>query len=209
VPLVLPVPLVLLVLLGAPPDVLRDRAGGEPAVVERPAPRDQLEAAPAGPPPPLPLPAPLPLPLPLPALGGRSSGGAVRAPLSVSGMFRFRAMLAALAPRRVPALASPSPSAAGGASGRNRDAYESPAAAVPVPASPAAAAAAAAPAPTPLATPAATDAAWPGLRRAHRAARAPATPGMATLAAVAVFLRKVEPASRRLTSARSVEPSVP
>jgi succinate dehydrogenase/fumarate reductase-like Fe-S protein len=37
----------------------------------------------------------------------------------------------------------------------------------------------------------------------------PGEPGMATLPAVAVFLRKVEPASRRLTSARSVEPSVP
>jgi hypothetical protein len=182
VPLVPPVPLVLLVLpvplvlLGAPPDVARERAGGEPAVAERPAPRDQLEAALAGPAPPALAPLPLPLRLPL---------------------------------RRVPELVSPSPSAAGGASGRNRDAYASPAAAVPVPASPDAAAAATAPAPTPLATPAATDAAWPGLRRAHRAARAPATPGMATLAAVAVFLRKVEPASRRLTSARSVEPSVP
>ena len=35
------------------------------------------------------------------------------------------------------------------------------------------------------------------------------SPGMATLAAVAVFRRKVRPASRRLTSARSVEPRVP
>jgi hypothetical protein len=154
---------------GGPPDVARDREGGDPAGAERPAPRDQLEAAPAGP-------APL-VPLPWPGLGGRSSGGAVRAPLSASGMFRFRARLAALAPRREPGLVSPSPSAAGGASGRNRDAYASPAVPGPVPV-PASAdvpemgtAAAAAPAPTPLATPAATVAAWPGLRRAHRAAR--------------------------------------
>ena len=152
---------------GAPPDVARDREGAGPAAAERPAPRDQLEAALAA--------APLP---PVPGLGGRSSGGAVRAPLSVSGMFLLRARLAAAAPRREAGLVSPSPSAAGGASGRNRDAYASPAAAgpvLPVPAatSPDVAAAAAARrarthAP---ATPAATAAAWPGLRRAHRAAR--------------------------------------
>src|SRR5271166_4096205 len=110
---------------------------------------------------------------PVSDLGGRSSGGAARAPLSASGMVRLRVSPAA-APRRDPGLVSPSPSAAGGASGRNRDAYASPAPGpVPVPAavSPDVAAAVAAPAPTPPATPAATAAAWPGFRRAHRAAR--------------------------------------
>jgi hypothetical protein len=67
-PLVL-LPLAPLPRLGAPLDVARDRAGGEPAAAERPAPRDQLVAAPAG------------LLPPLPVLGGRSSGGAARAPL--------------------------------------------------------------------------------------------------------------------------------
>jgi len=157
---------------GGPPDVARDCEGGDPAAAECPAPRDQLEAALAGPLPPVPLP---PVPLPAPGRGGRSSGGAVRAPLSVSGMFLLRATLAALAPRREPGLVSPSPSAAGGASGRSREAYASPAAPgpvlVPAAASLDVAAAAAAPAPRPPATPAATAAAWPGFRRAHRAAR--------------------------------------
>jgi hypothetical protein len=122
VPLVPLVPLVLLVLLAGgadhelgAPDVARDRDGAGPAAVARPAPRDQLEAALAG---------PLPAAALVPVLGGRSSGGGVRAPLSVSGMFLLRARLPGLAPapRREPELISPSPSAAGGASGRNRDA---------------------------------------------------------------------------------------
>src|SRR5580704_18302607 len=173
-----PVPLVPLVLLavllvgGGPPDVARDRAGGDPAAGECPAPRDQLAAALAGALPPVAL-SPVAGP-PVSDLGGRSSGGAARAPLSASGMVRLRVSPAA-APRRDPGLVSPSPSAAGGASGRNRDAYASPVAPgpVPVPAavSPPVAAAVAAPAPTPPATPAATAAAWPGFRRAHRAAR--------------------------------------
>src|SRR5580658_3449016 len=179
-----------------PPDQPRDRTGGGPAGAERPAPRDQLETVPAGPLPPL---LPLPLPVPAPDRGGRSSGGAVRLPpLPVSGMFRLRPGLAAVPPRREPGLVwpfpfpFPSPSAAGGASARNRDVYASPAASDPVPV------------PVPV-----TAAAWAGFRRAHRATRWPAIPGMATVAAAAVFRRKVKPASRRLTSARSVEPRVP
>jgi hypothetical protein len=79
------------------------REPAAPDAGERPAPRDQPSVR-----------------------GGRSSGGAVRAPLSASGAFLLRARPAAVAPRREPRLASPSPSAAGGASGRNRDAYASP-----------------------------------------------------------------------------------
>jgi hypothetical protein len=114
---------------GAPAEVTRDRDGAGPAAAECPAPWDQPEAALADPLPPVALPLALlpaalpPVPLPArPGLGGRSSGGGVRAPVSVSGMFLPRARLAALAPRREPELTSPSPSAAGGASGRNRDA---------------------------------------------------------------------------------------
>src|SRR5580704_18635004 len=99
-----------------PVDVERARGPAPPAAAERPAPRDQPEAALAGP----------AGDAPLPDRGGRSSGGAARAPLSASGAFRLRVRPAAAAPRRDPELASPFPSTAGGASGRNRDAYASP-----------------------------------------------------------------------------------
>jgi hypothetical protein len=99
-----------------PGDVERAREPAAPGAAERPAPRDQPEAALAGP----------AGDAPLPDRGGRSSGGAARAPLSASGAFRLRVRPAAAAPRRDPELASPFPSTAGGASGRNRDAYASP-----------------------------------------------------------------------------------
>jgi hypothetical protein len=149
-----------------PEDAARVRGPTGPPDTERPAPRDQPDADPA-------VPAG-----PLPDLGGRSRGGAARPPLAASGMFLWRAVPAALTPlttRRPPELASPSPSAGGGASGRNREAYASLDALATVPARAAesaeAAEPAATPAPAPAATPAATAAAWPGLRRAHRAAR--------------------------------------
>ena len=136
---------------------------------ERPAPRDQPEAEPTAPATPFD---------PLPVRGGRSRGGATRAPLSASVTFLARADPAALAPltaRREPELTSASPSAGGGASGRSREAYASPVPVpVPVPAVAAVAAASAGPAvpaATPAADPAAIAAAWPGFRRAHRAAR--------------------------------------
>jgi len=145
---------------GEPVETARARAPGEPAdpAAGRPAPRDQPEAAPDD------------LLPPEADLGGRSSGGAVRVvPPSPSAATRPLADVAT--PASLRGLGPPSPSAAGGASWRNRDAYASPAPwAVPA-ASPDATAAAAAPAPAPLAAPAASAAAWPGLRRAHRAAR--------------------------------------
>ncbi len=78
-----------------------------------------------------------------------------------------------------------------------------------MPAPAAASADAAVPAATPAAEPAAIAVAWPGFLRAHRAARWPATPGTAAVAASSVDRRKVDPASRRLYSARSCEPIVP
>jgi hypothetical protein len=151
-----------------PGDAARERGPTGPGATERPAPRDQpdadpatpLAAGPAGPAGPL-----------VAERGGRSSGGATRLPpLSASGAFLLRAAPPApLITRREPGLASPSPSAGGGASGRSREAYASLDALATVPAE--AADPAAAPALAPLATPAATAAAWPGFRRAHRAAR--------------------------------------
>jgi translation initiation factor IF-2 len=196
-----------------PEDAARVRGPAWPAAAERPAPRDQPAADPAAPAAPE---VPDDPAGPLPDLDGRSSGGATRLPLAASGMFGLRALPAALTPlttRRPPVLVSPSPSAGGGASGRNREAYASLDALATVPAraavSPEAGVPAATPAPAPAATPAASAAAWPGLRRAHRAARTPATAGTATVAASSVDRRKVEPASRRLYSARSAEPMVP
>jgi hypothetical protein len=101
-----------------PADVARARepsgpAGpADPVDVERPARRDQPEAALAN---------------PFddaagPGLGGRSSGGAVRPPPSVSGMVLLRAWPIGLATRRESELTSLSGSAAGRASGRSRDA---------------------------------------------------------------------------------------
>ena len=163
-----------------PPDVARDRAGAGPgAAVERPAPRDQL-AARAGPPPAgrcraVPVPA-------VPFLWGQvqrrrgapgagAGFGGVPGPGQPGGRRRrgWRA-----------GLVSSSPSAAGGGSGRSRDGVRVARRGLPGPgAGPGgglarpAAAAAAAPAPAPPAMPAATAVAWPGLRRAHRAARTP------------------------------------
>jgi hypothetical protein len=158
-----------------PEEAPRVRGPAWPEATERPAPRDQPDADPETPPDPPDPPDPAAA---LPDLGGRSRGGATRPPLAASGMFLWRAVPAALTPlttRRPPELASPSPSAGGGASGRNREAYASLDALATVPARAAesaeAADPAATPAPAPAATPAASAAAWPGLRRAHRAAR--------------------------------------
>jgi hypothetical protein len=137
-----------------PLEVPRARALAGPAgpvATERPAPRDQPEAAVAD---------------PFddatgPVLGGRSSGGALRPAPSVSAVVLTVAWPIGLATLREPELTSPSPSATGGASARSRDAYASPLVAcpVPLPAAASADAAAAAPAPAPAVTPAASAAA--------------------------------------------------
>jgi hypothetical protein len=168
--------------VGPAADAARAREAAAPVDDERPAPRDQPDAAALAPPPfdrpalePFDRPALDPPPCALgppgplaPDLDGRSSGGATRPPLSASGAFLLRAALAPtpVTTRREPVLASPSPSAGGGASGRNRGAYASLDALSTVPAA-AASAVVAVPAPTP----AATAAAWPGFLRAHLAAR--------------------------------------
>ena len=153
-----------------PPDV---PAG--PADVERPAPRDQPDAALADPFRDAAEPGAGDPFGGAAGLGGRSSGGAVRPPPSASEVVLLGAWPAVLPrgddpprpPRegmaipREPELTSSPPSTAGGASGRSRDVYASPAAAcpVPLPAAASADAAAAAAAPTPAVTPVATAAA--------------------------------------------------
>lgn len=149
-----------------PVEVARARTPGAPAGpadVERPAPRDQPEAALAEP---FDDTAGPGLGDPFddaagPDLGGRSSGGAVRPPPSASGLVLLREWPIGLAIPREPELTSSPPSTAGGASGRSRDVYASPAAAcpVPLPAAASADAAAAAAAPAPAVTPVATAAA--------------------------------------------------
>lgn len=101
---------------GDPVDVARNHDAAGPAAAERPAPRDQLETDPAPPADPF---DPVPF-----GRGGRSRGGATRAPLSASVTFLARAAPAPLTARREPALTSPS--GGGGASGRSREAYASP-----------------------------------------------------------------------------------
>ena len=123
---------------------------------------------------------------------------------SVSGMVRTAVPAPVI--RRAPVVPWPSSSAGGGASGRNRAVL---ATACPVPVA-VSAAAAAVPAATPASTvPSPAAAAEPGLRRAQRAARYVAIPGMAPVAASSVERRKVVPACRRLYSARSCEPMEP